>query len=264
MNRRQLIFIIIINALVSLLVALLVVWVVDLRRPDPEELAAILTPVAQANLAITAVPNANASAPDANAPTPTAIPLATTAATATTALSVGASDQYVVQSGDTLLSIAAQFGVSVDAIMDLNNLDNPDFVFVGQRLAVPTGGNQSVALAQNNSTTVPTPTPLPGEGLQLGAIEGAGNLADEVISVVNESNIPYNLRGWTVGIADGPSYAFGELPIFPGASVRLHSTAGNDTSVELYWGRSEAVWTTGETAQLINAEGEVVDTLTIP
>ena len=45
MNRRQLAFVILLNALVSLVIAVLVVWVVELRRPDPEALAARLAAI---------------------------------------------------------------------------------------------------------------------------------------------------------------------------------------------------------------------------
>ena len=48
MNRRQLSFVIILNALISLVIAMAVVWVVEARRPDPEALAAINTPAAAA------------------------------------------------------------------------------------------------------------------------------------------------------------------------------------------------------------------------
>lgn len=39
--------------------------------------------------------------------------------------------------GDTLLGIAWHFGVSQAALMRANNLSNPDFVYVGQRLLIP-------------------------------------------------------------------------------------------------------------------------------
>ena len=48
MNRRQLLFLILVNGVVSLAIALIVVWAVEARRPDPEELAALYTPAAQA------------------------------------------------------------------------------------------------------------------------------------------------------------------------------------------------------------------------
>ena len=44
MNRRQLAFLIVINAFISLAIALCVAWVIEARRPDPEELAALAQP----------------------------------------------------------------------------------------------------------------------------------------------------------------------------------------------------------------------------
>lgn len=44
---------------------------------------------------------------------------------------------YVVQSGDTLWDIAQRFGVTVEALVEANDLDNPADLTVGQRLAIP-------------------------------------------------------------------------------------------------------------------------------
>ena len=44
---------------------------------------------------------------------------------------------YVVEPGDTLFSLAAQFGVSLEALMAANNLNSPD-IYAGQELTVPT------------------------------------------------------------------------------------------------------------------------------
>jgi len=41
---------------------------------------------------------------------------------------------YVVQSGETLTSIAAELGMSVDALMAANGLSDPDYVYAGQTL----------------------------------------------------------------------------------------------------------------------------------
>lgn len=48
--------------------------------------------------------------------------------------------RYVVQPGDTLTSIALRHGTTVRALMDANNLANPDIIFVGQVLLIPTTG----------------------------------------------------------------------------------------------------------------------------
>ena len=42
-----------------------------------------------------------------------------------------------MQSGDTLWSIAQQFGTSVDALMTANGLSDASLVLVGQRLVLP-------------------------------------------------------------------------------------------------------------------------------
>jgi LysM repeat protein len=46
--------------------------------------------------------------------------------------------KYFVESGDTLLSIAAKFNVTVQQIEDVNPyLQNPDNLIVGQELDIP-------------------------------------------------------------------------------------------------------------------------------
>jgi LysM repeat protein len=44
---------------------------------------------------------------------------------------------YTVQEGDTLSAIAEEFGVSERALIEANNLDDPDDIRVGQTLIVP-------------------------------------------------------------------------------------------------------------------------------
>ncbi len=47
---------------------------------------------------------------------------------------------YVVQKGDTLLEIAVRFGVPLRTIIQANNIENPDFLSVGQKLIIPKYG----------------------------------------------------------------------------------------------------------------------------
>jgi len=46
-------------------------------------------------------------------------------------------DQHVVQSGDTLGTIAQQYGVSLEALMQANGLADPNLLSVGQTLDIP-------------------------------------------------------------------------------------------------------------------------------
>ena len=255
MNRRHLAFLVIINALVSLAIAVAVAWVFEARRPDPEELAAINTPRPQPVLAAPADP-----APQAPAANPTPAESGLVEAPATPTPQPEAVDEvYVVQPGDTLLAIATRYGITVDAILAANNLTNPDFVFSGQRLVIPVIGSAPVATATTPGIT------LGPAGIQLTGVLNPGDLANEQSLVVNESDAAVSLQGWQLQRVDGPAYTFrSDTPLFPGGSLRIHSAAGQDTTIDLYWGLGEAVWRSGVTAQLRNAQGEVVTSFSVP
>lgn len=47
--------------------------------------------------------------------------------------------QYVVQQGDTLQAIAQKFGTTVDAIARANNISDPNVIYAGQVIIIPTG-----------------------------------------------------------------------------------------------------------------------------
>ena len=51
--------------------------------------------------------------------------------------SSGSTEVYVVRRGDTLRLIAAQYGTTTGHLASLNSLPNPDFIWVGQTLKVP-------------------------------------------------------------------------------------------------------------------------------
>jgi LysM repeat protein len=45
---------------------------------------------------------------------------------------------HVVQAGESLLSIATRYGVTVDSILTINELPDPNQIYVGQELLIPT------------------------------------------------------------------------------------------------------------------------------
>jgi LysM repeat protein len=258
MNRGQLAFLVVVNAMVSLVIALAVVWAFEARRPDPEELAAINTPRPDPVLAL----------PVAQ-PTPTVDLAATTPAPAVatetpTPESVAPPAEevvYVVQPGDTMLVIATRYEVTVQDILAANNLNDPNFVFAGQRLVIPV---QGVVPEENVPDSAPVPTVAP-QSVRIAAITGVGDLPNEQIILTNESNTPYSLQGWQVQRGDGVAYTFrSDVPLFPGGSIRLHSGAGTDTSIDLYWGQSEAVWQAGAEVRLVSAAGDTINTFLVP
>jgi LysM repeat protein len=91
--------------------------------------------------------------------TPTPAP-ATPAATATPTVTP-TPIVYTVQPGDTLLAIAAQFGVSTQAIQEANGIIDPRRLQVGQPLIIPGPEEDPTQLP----TPSPTPLPLTVQGL---------------------------------------------------------------------------------------------------
>lgn len=65
---------------------------------------------------------------------------------------------HVIQAGETLLSIALQYDVSVSTLQDANGILDPRLLQVGQELIIPRQEEYDEALA---TTLTPTPTPLP-------------------------------------------------------------------------------------------------------
>lgn len=253
MNRRQLAFIIMLNALISLVIALAVVWVAELRRPDPEAMAALSTPIAAPVIAptFTATPGV-AAQPETGAAAPTAAP-------------VGEDDIYVVQPGDSLMGIAQNVGVGMQAIMEANDLSNPDFIFSGQRLVIPRGVSQPVATPAPAATATATSNESrPGEGLRVASFAGSGTLNSEAVQVSNDSDLAVNLQGWRLEKEGGPAYTFGNVSLFPGGGVVLYTGPGTDTSVAVYWNQAAPIWAPGAVARLVNPQGQEIARLAVP
>lgn len=53
------------------------------------------------------------------------------------AVAVPASSSYIVQPGDSLYRVASRYGTTMRELMRLNDLPNPNLVYVGQALAIP-------------------------------------------------------------------------------------------------------------------------------
>ncbi|HRQ36510.1 MAG TPA: LysM domain-containing protein [Chloroflexota bacterium] len=81
----------------------------------------------------------------------------------------GGTITYVVQRGDTLSSIARRFGTTVNAIVAANNIANPNLIYAGQVLIIPTGSTQPPP--PGNTPPPPgntPPPPPPSSGFELG------------------------------------------------------------------------------------------------
>ena len=99
----------------------------DEAEPTPEPTSSESTPIPTAT-------------PFARTPEPTIVASPTAEATATqTAVVSGEEVEYTVEAGDTLFAIAERFDTTVDAIMELNDIEDAALIFVGQVLTVRQG-----------------------------------------------------------------------------------------------------------------------------
>jgi len=55
---------------------------------------------------------------------------------------------HIVKSGENLTGIARQYGVTVNAIVQANNITNPNVIHIGQRLVIPSGGTSTAPAVQ--------------------------------------------------------------------------------------------------------------------
>ena len=104
------------------------------------------TPTATTGVRITASPSpARSLSPIASPsprtaatpPAPSVSPTAGPTPSPTRVTGTVPGQRYVVQPGDTLVAIAEEFGVTVEELIDANDLANPDVLRVGQELIIP-------------------------------------------------------------------------------------------------------------------------------
>lgn len=65
-------------------------------------------------------------------------------------------ETYDIQPGDSLGKIAERFGVSVDELMALNGIENPDHIEVGQTLTIPPPTPTTTLPASSTSSATST------------------------------------------------------------------------------------------------------------
>jgi murein DD-endopeptidase MepM/ murein hydrolase activator NlpD len=131
-------------------------------------------------------------------------------------------ETYIVQSGDTLAAIAAQFGVTVAELQRINDISNPNLLSVGQRLIIPNSSSNpglpdgiSISpqvVRQGNTVVIRVTTPG----------------TSQVLGKFDSQDLRFNPLGdaWValVGISRCSNY-IGDYPV----SLTVHDTLGNPT-----------------------------------
>lgn len=101
-------------------------------------------------------PEQTATATATPTDTPTPEPTATPTATATPAPKPGGAVTYKVQTGDTLSSIAAKFGIAWQDLAQANGMTSKSTLRIGQELTIPGAGGGAAPTSAPASSASPT------------------------------------------------------------------------------------------------------------
>jgi LysM repeat protein len=185
-----------------------------------------------------------------------------------------ASRPYKVAAGETLGEIALLFDVSVEQLLEINNLQNPDQLSAGMILDIPVSetaaqGPASESQADSQSAEQPlstyTPAPIPESSqIKIVTIVGVDDLATEHLQIQSVSPEPLSLEGWRLETNDGLVYSFPKITLFEYGAVDLYSRAGINSVVALYWGRSNPIFQSGDQAMIYDADGGLQAVYNIP
>jgi LysM repeat protein/predicted nucleic acid-binding Zn ribbon protein len=161
------------------------------------------------------------------------IPVTRTVEEGSSAGTVQSRFEYTVQAGDTIVSIAARFGSTVEDILIINNLTNNDFIRPGDVLLIPVPEVPAEVLASTEPTPVPEGVTPPPPSTATGPVYAAPRLIgppDEAGVALTEAAL---LRWISVDVlADNEWYVLLVYPI-SGAARSLPSIWTKATSYRL-------------------------------
>lgn len=131
-----------------------------------------------------------------------------TGSTPTGPINPGGSTTYVIQTGDTLASIATRFGVTTQALMRVNNLPSETWIRVGQVLNIPPRGT--------TTTTTPVTNPLVGGGGGQKYVVQAG---DSVAAIAQKFNVTTQALMQANGLTSPNFLIVGQVLTIPAATM---------------------------------------------
>jgi LysM repeat protein len=167
---------------------------------------------------------------------------------------------YQVSEGETLGEIALAFNIPVEDLLALNGLTDPHSIGAGTTIFLPVPENEN---ADSTPSQEATSTANTGQ-VEIVGVFGAGDLASERVQIRGLGQDSLSLTGWRLRDEGGNEYVFPQITLFGNGAVDVYSSAGVDTVVSLYWRSRQAVWSPGETATLIDEQGNFQATYTLP
>ena len=123
---------------------------------------------------------------------------------------------------------------------------------------------QATGPGSQPANTLAAPIPLNQVVIAIDNVFGVGDLANEVVLIKSKSDASLSLTNWQLEDNAGNVYIFPELTLNKGGAVQVHTAAGVNSVIDLYWGRDAAVWQEGKTVILLDAQSIERARYTIP
>ncbi len=123
---------------------------------------------------------------------------------------------------------------------------------------------QFAPVSSSDLTVQPTLSLDADVPIEIVNIIGAGTLNAELVVVRNAGDQPVHLANWQLRDSNRNTFTFPNLTLNGGGAVQVHTVAGTNTVIDLYWGDSEAIWQSGEEAQLFDPSGNVRAVYKVP
>jgi hypothetical protein len=114
------------------------------------------------------------------------------------------------------------------------------------------------------AASVPEANANPGRDIQIVSVVGADNLGAEVVILRYLGDGQVDLGNWQLKDENGNLFLFPAVGLVNGGAVQIHTAAGTNTVVDLYWNMNAPVWKSGETASLYDAGGNLIVTYKVP
>ena len=115
-------------------------------------------------------------------------------------------------------------------------------------------------------TSVTGTTPLSPSQAQvvIDSVLAPGDLANETVLLKSQGNGSLLMTNWRLQDDHGDVFTFPELTLNKDGAIQVHTSAGTNTVIDLYWGRDTPAWQHGQTVSLLDDQGKVRATYKIP
>lgn len=124
---------------------------------------------------------------------------------------------------------------------------------------------QQAAPASSNDPASAPSTELQADiPVKISSVVGAGVLSSEIAIIKFEGEGQLDLTSWQLKDENGNTYTFPNITLYPNGAVQVHTAAGTDNVIDLYWGIGEGVWNSGENARLFDSQGNLRAVYRVP